>query len=114
MKANEYTKVKINSFAVTRDLREFDKETGNIYESVAILSKRANQIATELKEDFQERAKDFVSHNHSSNNQDVFEENSENKEQVELARFYEQIPKPAVLAIHEFENKEIYYKSPEK
>jgi len=115
MKANEYTKVKINSFAVTRDLREFDKETGNIYESVAILSKRANQIATELKEDFQERAKDFISHNHNNNNnQDVFEENSENKEQVELARFYEQIPKPAVLAIHEFENKEIYYKSPEK
>jgi DNA-directed RNA polymerase subunit K/omega len=114
MKANEYTKVKINSFAVTRDLREFDKETGNIYESVAILSKRANQIATELKEDFQERAKDFISHNHNNNNQDVFEENSENKEQVELARFYEQIPKPAVLAIHEFENKEIYYKSSEK
>ena len=113
MKANEYTKVKINSFAVTRDLREFDKETGNIYESVAILSKRANQIAVELKEDFQDRAKDFVSHN-TNTNQDVFEENNENKEQVELARFYEQIPKPAVLAIHEFENKEIYFKSPEK
>jgi len=112
MKANEYTKVKINSFAVTRDLREFDKETGNIYESVAILSKRANQIASELKEDFQERAKDFTSHN--TNTQDVFEENNENKEQVELARFYEQLPKPAVLAIHEFENKEIYFKSPDK
>jgi DNA-directed RNA polymerase subunit K/omega len=95
-------------------LREFDKETGNIYESVAILSKRANQIAVELKEDFQERAKDFASHNHNNNNQDVFEETNENKEQVELARFYEQLPKPAVLAIHEFEHKEIHFKSPEK
>jgi len=110
MKANEYTKTKINSFAITRDLREFDKDTGNIYETVAILSKRANQIAAELKEDFQERAKDFATHN----TQDVFEENQENKEHVELARFFEQIPKPAVMAIHEFEKKDIYYKKPEK
>jgi len=110
MKANEYTKVRINPFAITRDLREFDNETGNIYETVAILSKRANQIASEFKEDFQERSKDFASHL----THDVFEETPENKEQVELARFYEQLPKPAVLAIHEFENKEIYFKRPEK
>ncbi|MDR2972413.1 MAG: DNA-directed RNA polymerase subunit omega [Bacteroidales bacterium] len=110
MKANEYTKVKINPFAVTRDLREFDKETGNIYETVAILSKRANQIATEFKEDFQERVKDFASHF----NNDVFEENQENKEQIEFARFYEQLPKPVILAIHEFENKDIHYQLPEK
>jgi hypothetical protein len=110
MKANEYTKVKMNSFAITRDLREFDKETGNIYETVAILSKRANQIATEFKEDFQERAKDFASHY----SHDAFDENHENREQVELARFYEQLPKPAILAIHEFENNEIYFKLPEK
>jgi DNA-directed RNA polymerase subunit K/omega len=110
MKANEYTKAKTNPFAVTRDLREFDKETGNIYETVAILSKRANQIASELKEDFQERARDFATHH----THDVFEENQENKEQVELARFYEQLPKPAVMAIHEFESNEIFYKHPEK
>jgi len=110
MKANEYTKVKMNSFAITRDLREFDKETGNIYETVAILSKRANQIATEFKEDFQERVKDFASHY----SHDAFDENHENREQVELARFYEQLPKPAILAIHEFENHEIYFKLPEK
>jgi len=109
MKANEYTKTKMNPFAVTRDLREFDKETGNIYQSVAILSKRANQISAELKDDFQERAKDFASHYV----QDVFEENFENREQSELARFYEQLPKPAVLAIHEFERGDIYYKTPE-
>ena len=109
MKANDYTKTKINPFAVTRDLREFDKDTGNIYETVAILSKRANQIASELKEDFQEHVKDFATHHVS----DVFEENQENKEQIELARFYEQLPKPAVLAISEFEHNEIYFKSPE-
>jgi hypothetical protein len=110
MKANEYTKARMNPFAVTRDLREFDKETGNIYETVAILSKRANQIATELKEDFQDRVKDFASHFTN----DVFEENLENREQTELARFFEQLPKPAVLAVHEFENGEIFYKHPEK
>ena len=74
------------------------------------MSKRANQIASELKEDFDERAKDFATH-HTN---DVFEENQENKEQVELARFYEQLPKPAVMAIHKFEQKEIFYKVPEK
>jgi len=109
MKANEYTKTKMNPFSVTRDLRDFDKDTGNIYQTVAILSKRANQISAELKEDFQERAKDFASHYV----QDVFEENLENREQSELSRFYEQIPKPAVLAIHEFERGDIYYKLPE-
>jgi DNA-directed RNA polymerase subunit K/omega len=108
MKANEYTKNKINPFAVTRDLRHFDKETGNIYETVAILSKRANQSATEFKEDFQERAKDFISHY----TQDAFDESHENREQTELARFYEQIPKPTILAITEFENNEMYYKLP--
>jgi hypothetical protein len=62
MRASEYNKLKMNPFAITRDLREFDRETGNIYETVAILSKRANQIASELKEDFQDRAKDFATH----------------------------------------------------
>jgi len=108
MKAQEYSKT--NPFAVTRDLRAFDKETGNIYETVAILSKRANQIASELKEDFQEHVKDFTSHHVS----DVFEENQENKEQMELARFYEQLPKPTVMAIREFENDEIFFKHPEQ
>ena len=110
MKINEFSRTKMNPFAVTRDLRKFDKETGNIYETVAILSKRANQITSELKEDFQERAKDFTSHYVP----DVFEETHENKEQIDLARFYEQLPKPAVMSIHEFENNEIYYKLPEK
>jgi len=110
MKANEYSKTKINPFSITRDLREFDKDTGNIYETVSILSKRANQISTELKEDFQERVKDFASHY----TQDVYDDTHENKEQSEFARFFEHLPKPAILAIHEFENNEIYYKSPEK
>jgi len=110
MKATEYSKTRMNPFSITRDLREFDKETGNIYETVAILSKRANQISTELKEDFQERVKDFATHF----TQDVYDETQENREQSEFARFYEQLPKPAILAIHEFENNEIFYKSPEK
>lgn len=106
MKTTDYTKTKIDPFAITRDLRAFDADTDNIYQTVAILSKRANQIAVEFKEEFHERASEITS---SSNSMDeVFE----NREQIELARYFEQMPKPAILAIHEFENGDIVYRDP--
>ena len=106
MKTTDYTKSKIDPFATTRDLRKFDVETDNIYETVAILSKRANQIAVEFKEEFHERASEIISNSNSMD--EVFE----NREQIELARYFEQLPKPAILAIHEFENGEIAYRDP--
>ena len=108
MKSAEYNKAKINPFAVTRDLRSFDKETGNLYKTVSILSKRSNQIAIDLKEEFTERAQEFIPVN------DNLDEIYENKEQIELARYFELLPKPTLLAIHEFENDQIFYRDPEK
>jgi len=108
MKSADYKKLKINPFAVTRNLKDFDKETDNIYETVSILSKRANQIAIDLKEEFVERSQEF----HSST--DSLEEIFENREQIELAKYFEQLAKPTLLSVNEFENGQIYYRNPEK
>ena len=101
-------KVKIDNSAATRDLNDFDKETGNIYESLVILSRRANQISTDLKEELQEKVQEF-----STSGGDGLDEYFENKEQIELARYYEQLPKPSLFAIQEFLNGQIYYRLPE-
>jgi len=107
MKSNEYHKARINPLAITRDLRVFDRENNNIYKTIAILSKRANQIALDMNEEFKERVKEF------EKREDIIDEVFENKEQIELARFYEHLPKPTILAIHEFENDKIFYRDPE-
>ena len=103
----DYKKIRTNNSVTTRDLNRFDAETGNIYESLVILSKRANQIAADLKEELNEKVQIFAVMNDSS------EEFFENKEQIEMARSYEQMPKPSLLAIQEFLNKQIYYRLPE-
>ena len=103
MKALEYKKLKIDLFAKTKDIRKYDKQTGNFYKSIVIMSKRADQIAAELKQEFQENS-------HLSATQDRSgEEIYENREQIELSKLYEQIPKPTQLALYEFENDQIYY-----
>jgi DNA-directed RNA polymerase subunit K/omega len=104
MKALEYKKLKIDLFAKTKDIRKYDKDTGNFYKSIVIMSKRADQIAAELKQEFQENS-------HLSAPQErTSEEIYENREQIELSKMYEQLPKPTQLALHEFENGQIYYK----
>ncbi len=108
MKSTDYKKLKIDHYAVTRNPSDFDKETGNIYKTVAILSKRSNQIALELKEEFVERSQEF------NTVTDTLEEVFENREQIELAKYFEQLPKPTLLAVSEFENGQIYFKDPEK
>ena len=104
----DYKKVKTEKEAITRTLREFDESTGNIYESVAILSKRANQIGKDLKEELNRKIEEFAT------TTDNLEEVFENREQIEIAKFYEQLPKPTLLAIKEFLDDEIYYRNPEK
>ncbi|MDX9892329.1 MAG: DNA-directed RNA polymerase subunit omega [Bacteroidales bacterium] len=108
MKSADYSKARINPFAVTRDVRSFDKDTGNLYKTITILSKRSNQIAIDLKEEFHERAQEFTPV------VDILDEMYENKEQIELARYFEQLPKPTILAIHEFENGQVFFKDTEK
>lgn len=104
----DFKKVKTENTAVTRQKDLFYKGTGNIYETVAILSKRANQISTELKEELGKKISEF------SSSSDNLEEIFENREQIELAKFYEKLPKPTLIAVHEFLNEQIYYRNPHK
>ena len=96
--------MKIDLFAKTKDIRKYDKETGNFYKSIVIMSKRADQIAAELKQEFQENSHLQAPQERSG------EEIYENREQIELSKMYEQLPKPTQLALHEFENDQIYYR----
>ena len=104
----DYKKVKTDKVAVTRNLRDFDESTENIYESIAILAKRANQINKDLKEELNRKIEEF------STTGDNLEEVFENREQIEIAKFYERLPKPTLLAIQEFLEDEIYYRNPAK
>lgn len=104
----DFKKIRTETTAVTRQKDQFYRGTGNIYETVAILSKRANQIATEMKEELNKKIEDFAMNN------DTLEEVFENREQIEIARFYERLPKPTLIAIHEFLNDEIYFRNPRK
>lgn len=104
MKAADYKKLKTDLFAKTKDIRKFDKQTGNYYKSIVIMSKRADQIAADLKLEFQESSQQY------SSNAETLDEVSENREQIELSKFYEQLPKPTQLALYEFENDQVYFK----
>ena len=101
-------KVRTETTVVTRQKDQFYKGTGNIYETVAILTKRANQIASEMKEELNKKIEEFATNN------DSLEEVFENREQIEIAKFYERLPKPTLIAIHEFLNDEIYFRNPHK
>ncbi len=104
----DYKRVKSEITTVTRDLRKFDRETGNIYQAVVIIGKRANQIGLEMKEELNSKLEEFAS------STDNLEEIFENREQIEIARYYEQLPKPSLIAISEFLNDNIYYRVPEQ
>ncbi len=91
---------------ITRDMNSLCEPVGNVYEVVRIIAKRANQISREVKEELDKKLADFSSAN------DNLEEVFENREQIEISRYYEQLPKPTLRAIKEFEDGEIYYKNP--
>ena len=93
---------------IVRDLRKFDKETGNIYESLAIISKRANQISAQVKEELHSKLSEFT------NDSDTLEEVFENREQIEISSYYEKLPKATLIAVDEFLNDKIYYRNPIK
>ena len=88
----------------TRDLNELRKKTGNLYESISIIAKRANQINITLKEELHNKLEEFASHT------DSLEEIHENKEQIEISRAYERMPNPALLATQEFFDDKIYHR----
>jgi len=91
---------------VTRDLREIDDKTGNIYESIVVVSKRANQISADVKDELNGKLAEFATTN------DNLEEVFENREQIEISKHYERLPKPTLIALDEFLNDKIYFRNP--
>jgi len=91
---------------VTRDLVNFQEKTGNIYETIVVLSKRANHIAADMKEELNEKLAEFASI--TDNLEEVFE----NREQIEISKHYERLPKPTLVAVQEFLDDKIYHRNP--
>jgi len=106
--SNNINKQAPASSTVTRDLRELDIKTDNIYESLVIMSKRANQISNNVKEELHQKLSEFASSN------DNLEEVFENREQIEISKHYEKMPKPSLVAVQEFLEDKIYYRNPAK
>jgi DNA-directed RNA polymerase subunit K/omega len=104
----DFKKTNAPTNTVTRDLVDFVKDTGNIYESVAIMGKRANQISVEMKDELKAKLEEFSSYT------DNLEEMFENREQIEISRYYERLPKPTLIAAQEFEEGKIYFRNPAK
>ena len=104
----DYRKLKIETTTITRNISELNDKTGNIYESLAILSKRANQISLEMKEELNSKIQEFAIP--ADNLEEVFE----NREQIELAKYYEHLPKPTLIATNEFLNDQVFFRNPLK
>ena len=104
----DYKKTKAENTTVTKNLIDYQNETENVYKSVVVISKRANQISTELKEELDGKLAEFAS------TTDNLEEVFENREQIEISKFYEKLPKPGLIAADEFINDNVYYRIPEK
>lgn len=102
------TKNPVPGSTITRDVRELDKTTNNIYESIVIMSKRANQISANIKEELQGKLSEFATS--SDNLEEVFE----NREQIEISKHYERMPKSTLIAINEFLEERVYYRNPAK
>ena len=89
-------------------MMELCEDTGNVYETVAIIGKRSNQIGAEMKNDLSKKLQEFASFN------DNLEEVFENREQIEISRYYEKLPKPTLIATQEYMEDKVYYRNPAK
>src|SRR6187455_178081 len=93
---------------ITRNITDLEKDTSNIYESIAIIAKRANQISSQLKEELNDKLSEF------NTSTDTLEEIFENREQIEISKHYERLPKPTLVATQEFLEDKIYSRNPAK
>ncbi len=103
----DYKKTNAPLNTVTRDMISLAEQTGNVYETVCIIGKRSNQIAVELKKELERKLQEFAS-------SDNLEEVSENREQIEISRFYEKLPKPTLIATQEYIEHKLYFSNPLK
>ena len=97
----------VSSSIVTRNVADITGDSGNVYEAISVISKRANQLSVKLKEELNDKLAEFAS------TVDNLEEVFENREQIEVSKHYERMPKPTSLAIEEFLDKKLYYITPE-
>jgi DNA-directed RNA polymerase subunit K/omega len=104
----DYRKSNAPATTVTRNVDLMTKNTGNIYETVIVVARRSNQIAVEMKQELNKKLEEFASF--SDNLEEVFE----NREQIEISKFYERLPKPTLIALQELEEGKIFYRNPEK
>ncbi len=104
----DYRKTNAPTNTITRDMMKLSEDTANVYETVKIIAKRSNQIAVEMKEDLEKKLQEFASYN------DNLEEVFENREQIEISRYYEKLPKPTLIAAKEYEDGQVYHRNPIK
>jgi DNA-directed RNA polymerase subunit K/omega len=104
----DYKKTAAAKTTVTNDNKLIEDKVGNIYEAIVALEKRSNQIGTELKEELIAKLDEFATHN------DNLDEIFENKEQIEVSKFYEKLPKPTLIAIRELLDDELFVKAPKE
>lgn len=102
----DYKKTNAPLNTVTRDMIQLSEQTGNVYETVCVIAKRANQIAGEMKHDLEKKLQEFASLS------DNLEEISENREQIEISRYYEKLPKPTLIATQEYIDHKLYFRNP--
>lgn len=102
----DYKNSKAAASTITYDKNKIEDPTNNIYEAIAIIAKRATQINGDLRTELVEKLEEFATHN------DSLEEVFENKEQIEVSKFYERLPKPTALAVEEWLNNKIYHRNP--
>lgn len=105
---SDFKNSKAPASSVTIDKNKFDEQTGNIYEAISITAKRAIQINSEIKKELLEKLEEFATYS------DSLEEVFENKEQIEVSKFYEKLPKPHAIAVLEWLEDKIYYRSTDK
>lgn len=104
----DYKKVNSPTSTISRDMNSVSANVGNVYETVKIIGKRANQISVEIKAELDKKLQEFASFN--ENIEEVFE----NREQIEISRYYEKLPKATLIATQEFLEDKVYYKNPIK
>ena len=101
----DFKKINTETTCVTRQKDQFYIGTGNIYETVAIMAKRSDQIAAEMKSELNKKIEEYTTSN------DSLEEVFENKEQIEVAKYYEKLPKPTLIATEEYKAGEVYFRN---
>ncbi len=104
----ENKKVNASLTTITRDVDKLEEMSSNVYQSVMIIAKRANQISVEIKDELSKKLEEFSSYTES------LEEIFENREQIEISKYYERLPKPVAIALQEYIENKLYYKVPEQ